>query len=1192
MTNEWVNILLLRRLETYGFKSFAERTELEFGKGITAIVGPNGSGKSNISDAIRWALGEQSIRILRGNKSEDVIFAGSAKRRALGAAEVSLVLDNSDHVLPIDFTEVIITRRIFRSGDSEYYINKSSCRLKDIHELLADTGLGRDSMSVIGQNKVDEVLNSKPEERRALFEEAAGITKYKQRKRDALRKIEETTQNLNRINDLLAEIQSQLEPMEINAQKTRQYRYFEKEHFAYQATLILHKLHRAEKMVVSAKLERDNLTDSEFSAVSQIATIEAHKESLTEELSKLETQLTTIEADIANTLTDSERIEGQKAVLEERIRQAKRSLERLDEESRRLCEQNREFTLKLEAGQSQIEAKKNQLSELNSEITKFSNLHSECEDKVIQMENQINKAKEQSLDHLERLAESRNELKMVEREIEILKNRKVNLHREYDQSQGQLVEVQNSTQELSVQRATIEKGLEELREAEGIVAKQKDDTAKLIEELRRHQQGRAAKLQDQKSRLNVLVQMQQDREGFSKSVKQLLKTKHQWNNKIHGAVAELLEVPDDFVIAVETALGGSLQHIVTEDEETAKKSILFLKTENMGRATFLPLTVIKPAFPRESEVSAAQAEGALGFASQLVKCHSSYRSIRDYLLGRIIVAENIEMALRIARQYAFALRIVTLDGQQLNPGGSLTGGSVQRRESSFFSRNNEIDQLKRQIDKLTAEWSAAKKQEEDLHELHQQLEKQIEGYRTRKQEMQIRQAEIVIEMERFNNDSRRLEIVLGNVSVELEKDMCDYRILEDKKTFHVGNIQNLANHDLQWRDKIIVWQEQLTSLRSKKEEVVSSITDKKITFASIEQNVEALLHQVKQIKVQLDQMSNQEASLLQEIKDANSEIELSNKKFLEIDGTKRAVLGLQRARQEERKAILDQKVAKLALLQKNERDLRDLRRRHSDLQNRLHEMELMEAKYQFKINHSIEQLEQMHLTKEKAQELHRDGDYDKLVRQVQYWENEIACLGPINPQAIEEYERVVDRQLFLQQHSNDLAAAQSSLNSIIRDIDSTMAKQFSAAFEIINTKFAETFTRLFGGGHAALELLNPDNVLETGIEILVQPPGKKRQSLALLSGGERALTVIALLFSFLAFRPAPFCVVDEIDAALDEANVQRFSDFLRDYARHTQFIIVTHRKGTMEAANVMQGVTMEESGVSRMVSVKFMDNAG
>lgn len=1187
-----MNILLLRRLETYGFKSFAEKTELEFGKGITAIVGPNGSGKSNISDAIRWALGEQSIRTLRGSKSEDVIFAGSAKRRPLGVAEVSLILDNSDHGLPIDFNEVIITRRVFRSGDSEYYINKSLCRLKDIHELLADTGLGRDSMSIIGQNKVDEVLNSKPEERRALFEEAAGITKYKNRKRDALRKIEETTQNQNRVSDLLSEIEGQLDPMERNAQKTRQYRYFEQEHNAYQATLVLHKLNRAEKMVTSAKLEQDNLNDLEIAAVSQIATLEADKEKLTNELSEIETELSAIDADLAKTYTDCERLEGQKAVLEERIRQAKRSLQRLDEEMKHLSSQEQELAIKLKVDQSKIEEKKSQFTEFHNDIMNLTSLYEQYESKIMQVELQINRAKEESLNYLERLTDSRNDLKMVKREMEILENRKEIIDKEYQQNKDQLVTVQTKRQQVLINQETISNTLHQMKEHEHILGQKKQNTLNLIDESRRSQQERGAKLQDQKSRLKVLAHMQEDHEGFNKSVKQILRTQHQWRNNICGAVAELLQVPEEFVIAVETALGGAQQYIVTENEEIAKKAILFLKIENLGRATFLPLTVIKPAFPKESEISAAKAKGALGFASQLVNCHSSYKPVRDYLLGRIIVAENIEIALKIAKQYLFSLRIVTLDGQLVNPGGSLTGGSVQRRESSFFSRNNEIGQLKRQIEELTDQWLITKKQEEALQEEVEQTEKEIESYRKRKQEMQIRQAEMAVELEKLVNDSKRLEATIESLSRQLQHNVTDWTALGDKKNILVENIPKLASHDVQWRDQTTAWQEQLTIFRGEKEGIISQITDRKVALAGLEQNIEALFNQSHDTEEQMAKMSNRRDSLQAEINNAEAEIALSNQDLIEIDGTKSEVLAHQIAQQKQRQTIIERKVDKLSIIQKGDRELRDLRRRHGDLQNRLHEMELMVAKYQFKITHSTEQLKQMHLSKEMAQELHRDGDYDELIRQVQYWENEISGLGPINPQAIEEYERIADRYHFLRQHSDDLTAAQNSLIAIIRDMDSTMAKQFSAAFQVINTKFGETFNRLFGGGQAGLELLNPENILDTGIEILVQPPGKKRQNLALLSGGERALTVIALLFSFLAFRPAPFCVVDEIDAALDEANVQRFSDFLQDYARHTQFIIVTHRKGTMEAAHVMQGVTMEESGVSRLLSVKFMDNAG
>lgn len=1185
--------MLLRRLEAYGFKSFAEKTELDFGKGITAIVGPNGSGKSNISDAIRWVLGEQSIRSLRGSKSEDVIFAGSVKRRPMGAAEVSLIFDNSDGLLAIDFNEVIITRRIFRSGDSEYYINKSPCRLKDIHELLADTGLGRDSMSIIGQNKVDEVLNSKPEDRRSLFEEAAGITKFKHRKREALRKMEETAINLNRVNDLLSEIESQLEPMKESADKTRKFRCYQQELTAYQATLILHKLDKAEKMVHSCELEKDSLTDSEIAASSQIAITEAAKERLTYEQSEIETELAALDAAIGNNNTESERLEGQKAVLAERIRQAQRSAERLAQEARQSARQEQEVTAKLLLDQSCAREKEMEQQELTKELQALETLFAHASAETQRLVREIDMNKEKSFHHLEQLAGTRNELRLAEHELDRINEYRVTKEKEYQQTLEQYQLSTNERLRLIGEQKLLQNKHDQINEADRLIKQQGATTAARLAKAAQQQRQLASQVQECKSRLMILTHMQQDYDGFNKGIKQLLKanSQHQWRSNICGAVAELLTVPDQYVVAVETALGGSLQHIVTVDEDTAKAAIQYLQSGHMGRATFLPLTTIKPVAPGEREILATKARGIVGFASQLIEYQSVYRSIVNYLLGRVIVAENIDAAIAVAKQYSFTLRLVTLDGQQVNPGGSLTGGSNQRRENSFFSRAIEIDQLKSQFAHLSADWSAAKEQETLLQQDENDNSKQSEKLGSAKRDLDIRQAELTVELDQADSACQRLQEALRILEQDIAQRKDEYSSLQTNRENLLQTVINVEYDGSQYREQASSWQQQLTVAQHKKDDHASAITARKVSLAGLEQNIAALLGQVAETQVRIRQFQLHQEALRSELEHITAEMTVSTVEMDKLTQQKNELISCSLTLQNQRQSIYQQKLDGLASLQKLERDLREARRRYGDLQNRLHEMQMLAAKYQFEISQCTEQLEQMHISREKAQELFKTGNIEELTRQSKYWEDEIAKLGVINPGAVEEYEKLAERHRFLWQHSDDLTTAQNSLAAIIRDMDSTMAKQFEAAFAIIQEKFGQIFARMFGGGHAELELLNPENVLETGVEILVQPPGKKRQSLALLSGGERALTVIALLFSFLAFRPAPFCVVDEIDAALDEANVQRFSDFLRDYACHTQFIVVTHRKGTMEAANVLQGVTMEESGISRLLSVKLIDKA-
>lgn len=1183
--------MLLRRLETYGFKSFAEKTEVEFGSGITAIVGPNGSGKSNISDAIRWALGEQSIRTLRGSKAEDVIFAGSTKRRSLGAAEVSLVFDNSDNRLPIEFNEVTITRRIFRSGDSEYYINKSACRLKDIHELLADTGLGRDSMSVIGQNKVDEVLNSKPEERRSLFEEVAGITKYKQRKRESLRKMEETNGNLNRVDDLMGEIETQLEPMAENAERTRIYNGLHKDLIAYQATLLINKLTKAEKMISSAELEKSELTDREIAAAAQLAGAEAEKERLANDILCIEDSLVKIDAQIAERGTELERVDGKKAVLEERIRQSAKAQERLMHEADRLVELRKDLEEKLAYEQTNIANRTAEKNKLEERLQQLISEHDSTAAAANVLGRQIEEGKEQTFNQLQRIANERNELRSAERDLERLMLRKANLEREQSQYAEQLNESNKSRNLLAGEQQKLVSAKNELIDCRRLLDKQKLSLEETLQEAIKNERHLADQLQETSSRLKILTHMQEDYEGFGRGIKQLLKTQQAWRNKMCGAVAELFTVPDQFVVAVETALGGALQHIITENEETAKQAIEFLKINKLGRATFLPLTTIKPSVPRAVEIAAAKMSGAVGFAADLVSCDSKYKTVLNYLLGRTIVATNIDTGLKIARESAFSIRIVTLDGQQINPGGSLTGGSVNRRESSFLSRVNEIETLKLRITELNNKWDTVRSQEDDLKRQVHELDNQLRNLYQQQQDAEVRQAELVVQLERTGSDSKRMQQAVQTLQQELQAVTVENDLILKRLTEMRENVKALETHDSDYKNQVQVWQQQFNELQAAKEAFTIEMTEIKIGLAGLYQQIEALVSQSRGYGEQVDQLQQQAEQQRTELAQTSLEIAGATEEISVLEALHHDIVEQKVKYQADRQQIYGKKMNGLAAIQKNDREIRDYRRKYSDLQTRLHDMQLLATKYQFEVTHCREQLDQFGLTQEQAQLLQRPGTYEEITGYIRQIEGSIAELGPVNPAAVEEYERLAERHRFLHTQSEDLRSARDYLITIIRDIDNTMSKQFTAAFAIINERFGETFSRLFGGGTAKLQLLEPANVLETGIDILVQPPGKKQQNLSLLSGGERALTVIALLFSFLAFRPAPFCVVDEIDAALDEANVERFSSFLRDYAKHTQFIVVTHRKGTMEAADVMQGVTMEESGITRLLSVKFMDKA-
>lgn len=1185
--------LLLQRLGLYGFKSFAEKTDIEFGRGITAIVGPNGSGKSNITDAIRWVLGEQSIRNLRGAKLEDVIFAGSSGRRQSGIAEVSLTFDNSDNLLPLEFNEVTITRRVFRSGDSEYYINKSACRLKDIHELLADTGLGRDSMTVISQNKIDEVLNSRPEERRSIFEEAAGITKYKHRKKDAMRKLDDTAQNLTRVADITAELETQLGPLAESAARTTSYNELYSELVICQSSLLLNRLSKAEKMVEIAKHEQQSLIDDELKLSTAVNVKESEEEGLRADITKADDNLSTLLANINKATTELERLDGQAAVLRERISQAEYSQTRLIEEKASGIEQLSDVNDKIIQATAASEEKQEQITSLRQMLADKTQEYDTLTSLIRSYERQIETEKEKTFDHLQELVTHRNTINATERELIKLNTLTTGFLDEQSDYKAQMSLAQtnhlNITSEIKALAAAISDNDIKL----DILEKDKLSLEKTLDSLLLHERQLTNQLNENKSRLKVLNHMQQELEGFGRGIKSVLKSTAAWKNGICGAVTQIVKVDQKYITAIEIALGGALQHIITEDENTAKKAINYLKEGRLGRATFLPLNTIKPSPRRDCELTAANSSGSLGFASELVDCDAKYRRVIEYLLGRTIIANNIDTAYELAKHSSFSVKIVTLDGELINPGGSMTGGTVNRRDASFLSRNKDIESLHAKINGIEHSLLQLKNEVTTNEKTLVDLLKQIQSALEYRQQSEVRRAELIVHNDKIKADINRL--ALGEETLAAEIQGCQVeRIQLEKKLIDTKNaVTRLENRDLAHKQMLEEGRNKLTQLNTQKEELNQELTVQKIKLSALEQKVASIQENHKQLSEYALILNNKQDSLTEEQTKLENQITIARAELDEIT-TSRTVLINQKAGMEvEYKTGYARKLEIVTSAQKLDKDLKELRRKHADLQNRLHELELLSTKYDYEITRCIDELsDQYSLTKVEALKLYRADDPSQLAKDAKRLQSTIDELGPINPAAVEEYAKLEERRKFLQTQYDDLVDAKDYLSSIIDDIDKTMGSQFKDAFHKINDYFGEIFVKMFGGGMAQVRLTDPDNLLDTGIEVIVQPPGKKLQNLVLLSGGERALTVIALLFAFLTYRPSPFVVVDEIDAPLDEANLRRFSSFLRDYAANTQFIVVTHRKGTMEAADVMHGVTIEEAGISRLVSVKFNEKAG
>ncbi len=995
----------LKKLEAYGFKSFADKIEVEFDKGITAIVGPNGSGKSNISDAIKWVLGEQNVRNLRGVKAEDIIFTGSETRRQMGVAEVSLYFDN-DGSLPVDFNEVVVTRRLFRTGESEFYINKSRCRLKDIANLFADSGIGHDSMGIISQNKMDEILNARPEEKRLFFEEAAGITKYRNRKKEAMRKLDDTEGNLQRVYDILGEIENQLEPLRISAEKAARHQELQGELKSFQLAGLYHRFLELKGRRQGFDSAIQEKKDQELAAHTAVQLIEGRTARLDGEILALEKQLEALAAKRNEIHGRIEAADSEIKVLEERRRQGKANRQRhqqLLKELAATAEEARQNVELLEKAEAQATAKK-----LAAEQT---------------------------------VAANRQRAKELRMQLMAMKGQR--------------------------------------------------------DELVRRQQAAERNIHTTGSRVQVLERLQNSYEGFGRAVKAVLKSQQPWRRGVCGAVAELLQVPGQYVTAIEVALGGSQQNIVTEDTDTAKAAIEMLKRDRLGRATFLPLSSITVRQNRENIPTGAK--GVLGWANELAGTEPKYGKVADFLLGRTLVMDTLDNALALNRQLGQRLRIVTLEGELLSPGGALAGGSQQNRESSFLNRREEI----------------------------RQLQDSLAGFEQERQALTGELQQMAAEYDALDREAD--ELASATNKLEMEKAVLEQQAIRSREQIL------LRQRELQRCEK---------SSRQQSDELAALEKELSDSMAAIGDLMEAS--------------------------------QLENRRFAAAD--------------EEHKAVYQQRMNRLSDKKNNDKEVRVAHGRLADIQNRLHQIELDASK----VDYDIEQCQQEMLSKyglvpERAAEEAPDLEPGELKKKLRSLEHELNALGAVNPNAPQEYADLQQRHGFLSGNAEDLEKAKADLMQLIGEMEATMTKQFREAFLKINDFFGEIFVQLFGGGQAKIQLTDKENVLESGVNIMVTVPGKKTQNLSVLSGGERALTVVALLFSFLKYRPAPFSVLDEIDAPLDEANIGRFGTFLKEYAEHTQFIIVTHRKGTMESADTMYGVTIEDAGVSKVLSVKLQD---
>ncbi|MBS4198926.1 chromosome segregation protein SMC [Bacillus sp. FJAT-49732] len=1179
--------MYLKQLDIIGFKSFAEKVTIEFVPGVTAVVGPNGSGKSNITDSIRWVLGEQSAKSLRGGKMEDIIFAGSDSRKPLNFAEVALTLNNEDEALPIDYNEVCVARRVFRTGESEYLLNGQSCRLKDIIDLFMDSGLGKEAFSIISQGKVEEILNSKPEERRTIFEEAAGVLKYKTRKKKAEGKLQETSDNLNRVNDILHELESQIEPLKIQASIAKDYLEKKKELENHEVALTVHEIGVLHENWETSKQELHKLTAREAELSKKIQMNEEKLENERNKLALYDDTIANFQSELLTATKDLEKLEGRREVLKERKRNATHNTEQLKKNIDDANIKVSQITEKRNATKNEVSLKEAEVQKLQKELEENRKQLSQLDDTI---EDTIESLKSDYIEVLNEQASAKNEMQYLDQQL----NQQIARSNRLDGENKKFIEERSNIAEQ--QKAK----MEEMQLLEKEIATQLiqyNETKKNIDSLSEHLEKQTSMLnqanqfiQKAQSRKEALEEMEDDYTGFFQGVKEVLKARDNILQGIEGAVLELIQVPKEYAKAIEIALGGSMQNIVVKTEKDAREAIQFLKRKQYGRATFLPLNTIKEKSIQPSqEMMIASHPSFIGIASNLVKFKSDYAPAVNSLLGNIIIARDLAGANQLAKILQHRYRIVSLDGDVVNPGGSMTGGASKQSTGSLLGRKSELEDIKVKLEDMKEKTAILQDSWEKARNNLTIEEKMLESIRSKGEELRIKQNEVEstlaqININKKNIDDRLAVYDLETSELKAEKNKIDDRIkaLSEIISTCEGKIQSL-------NERIEQLTVQRNDERISKDSLAKEITELSSLLAVAREQLSSTRNTFHSLNNELTELTTHKNALIEDLQWLESEMtgHSSNEDELVEEALKKKV-----EKEEIEHKLSIQREERLHLqisIEQREAELKELKRVYNGITVMLKNEEVKSNRLDVELDNLLNKLrEEYTLSYEGAKEKYTlTLPVEETRTKVKLIKIEIAELGSVNMGAIEEYERVYERYHFLKEQQTDLSDAKDHLFQVMDEMDSEMEKKFSMTFFDIQSEFEGVFKALFGGGRAELTLTNPDDMLNTGVDIVAQPPGKKLQNLSLLSGGERSLTAIALLFSILKIRPVPFCVLDEVEAALDEANVQRFSHYLTEFSKETQFIVITHRQGTMQGADVLYGVTMQESGVSKIVSVKL-----
>lgn len=1184
--------MYLKSIEVYGFKSFANKIIFEFHDGITGIVGPNGSGKSNVADAVRWVLGEQSAKQLRGAKMEDVIFSGTETRKPLGFAYVSLTINNEDHKLPIEYDEVTVARRVYRSGESEYLLNGSSCRLKDVQELFLDTGIGKEGYSIIGQGQIEKILSGKPEDRRELFDEAAGIVKFKKRKAAAQHNLEEERLNLSRIQDILSEIEKQAGPLEKQSAVAREYLKLRDELKGLDIQLFLLENEKIKEI--------KNQTDQKLAVATEaFQTANEKSEHMKEEFELLENEiegynhsLEELKATQSNNRLEQEKTEGEIKVLKEQLLSIKQNDAHYETRLQTIAEEIKAKSLEQEGYIREKNELNNRMDELDEKQAKDILLLEEIRNRIKDDTKQTESLHGEIFDFLSENSGIKTNLERYETILEQNNIKKTELTQKLLRNKSEEavidLDIQSAREGLAKLCAQIEENLKQSKLSQEKLEEFREKLKSIEEEIQKKQQA----YHTSNSQLEALKNLTERYEGYGNSIRKIMEKKD--TKGIIGVVADIIKTEPKYETAVETALGGSIQNIVTDTEATAKELIEYLKKNKFGRATFLPLTSIsaKESYGQQRYL---EEKGVIGLAHTLVKAEERFKGLLQFLLGKSLVVDHIDNALAIAKKYNYTLRIITLDGELLSPGGSLSGGAY-KNSSNLLSRRREIEDLEERIVQLKKEGSELTREREALNLEVQVILKELEE---KKQALQgIYLEENTSKLHLSQNEKKKQE--LGQLYEEITNEINQIEGQSIELNKNIKNLkEGLVLNEKKSREneqKIDEMSKKLEEIKTSEQEVSERVSSLKAEMSAFEQNNQHLLENIKRVKRDLEKLYEEESTIRKsreesltvhkEKQDAILLDEERCKSFIsEIQRLEEEIKELQKKKEEvsvthksffERREELSKEIINL------DKEIYRLNGQLERLSEQLNEkMDYMWEEYELTLHNAIEAMD--------AQIL-KEADSSYLKKRIGEVKAGMKGLGDVNINAIEDYKNLSERFLFLKGQKEDIEKAEGTLVHIIEELDEEMRNQFNEKFAQIRVQFDLVFKELFGGGRATLELTEGEDVLEAGIIITSQPPGKKLQNMMQLSGGEKALTAISLLFAIQNLKPSPFCLLDEIEAALDDANVKRFAKYLHKLTKDTQFIIITHRRGTMNAADVLYGITMQEKGVSTLVSVNLIEN--